>query len=278
MKKFLFALLYVFVGLVSVGVWSLAVSFFVPFTAWVAGQDYIEKFLPIIIIAVSALAFVVHLFLVVRDRLKGRKTGVRMFKFANVFVHAVPLAVGVLLYVYFDNKYWGTSWVGEDGDYLLCWRADYDDNVICDKFGRNIFGGDNIRIDGDIAYNYNDGIGSIFDLNTESLLLEDTNLMYGADFFSANGMYGMVSKSTGAVVLPARYDSLEFYDNGWLLAMKNGYYGLLDYLGDCHLDFEYEAIRYVGTDDDGNYIIECTKADGGDVEEYVLEDYHCLLK
>ncbi len=277
MRKFLFALLYVFAGLVSIGVWSLAVSFFVPFTAWVAGQDYIEKFLPIIIIAVSALAFVVHLFLVVRDRLKGRKTGVRMFKFANVFVHAVPLAVGVLLYWYFVEKYCAAGWVGEDDDYL--YRSCLDEKVVCNKFGRELFRGESIYTRGDIAYSYyDDGIGSIFDLDTESLLLEDTNLMYGADFFSANGMYGMVSKSTGAVVLPARYDSLEFYDNGWLLAVKNGRYGLLDYLGYGSLDFEYESIRYVGTNDDGNYIIECTKADGGDVEEYILENHYCLSK
>ncbi len=225
--------LYILACLFFVGIWFALSTFIAPYFIWLTNGDllYILMFG-----AILGLLFIFLPLMISTDMEEYRKK--------NRYIITL-IAVPVTLWMGSLATYLrGTNYVHCYKDYYA-----YRGNLYT-KYGKKLADYDwESEFENNRFYMFNsekNNIGSIYDLNEGRIVLENTNLKYGGKKIEENDCYGIVSKSTGTVVLPAIYDEIRYTDNGWIVAKKSGKYGVLSPLGINLVDFDFK--KYVYTD------------------------------
>ena len=281
MRKFLFALLYVFVGLVSVGVWSLAVSLVSPLLAWTVGSDDIDKVLSVWVVLAAAVCFVAHAVVVTFNKLKKRNVAAVARNYVYVLIHAVPLAVGFVAFNVLDMRYGAGGWGGYEHrgnkDYYICFNYSTYDMLAYNKFGKQI-GRTCSRISSDDDYIYfyeGDSFnGDVYDISSGQFVISNSNLYEEGEIFEQNGKYGVRLTDGLDVIVRAVYDELEFTPQGWLMAAKDGRCGMLTVLGEKGVDFSYDRLHCMAVSGVNENVIVASDDDGDKVLRF---DNSCMI-
>lgn len=277
MKKFLFALLYVFVGLVSVGVWAFIGLYMIPFIG------YVFKFsgfyiIPLILLVFYSFCMLLHFIILLSRKIKSKRKKMITSKFSFLLVYLVPITVNIILLfpIYFEFD--GAKRIGF-GDGYFYYEYDsyggYEIYVLYDKFGKFVDSCFDFNKDEKFIYLY-DKLGlyddvecSIYDISSKEEILIRSDLRTDGYVFEESGMYGMALQSNDVIILPAIYESIEFHDYGhgknWIKAKVNGYYGLMTPIGGpTDVGFCYEIINF----DDNGYITAIKEDGSSDVFEF----------
>ena len=230
-------LIYLLAAVLSFSVWTYIGTFMIPFVCWIFGFRIVQ--FSIFIAGVICICSTIYLLTAVILRIK-RKT--RVLWTCLFFI--VPVSISITLACLANNRYgtWKASWVN---NYYI------GNDWVFDRFGNKIIyygysGRVSYDLNGDYIYIYKgDYIGTIFDTNQGKTVLEDTNLEYGGEIFEENGLYGIVLKGNGQIIVQPQYEALFFSSKGFIRAKRNGKYGLLSPLGQKAIDFEFDDFDYV---------------------------------
>ncbi len=272
-------LLYVLAGILSAGIFLVISIFLSPFFMWLTDGD-LQHVIPVVVGVmggVAVICFITLQLIASRNKKKGKRNNLKVYYGLILFVLPVGLSL-VGLYAYLDDHYYG----------FYTYRDYYvNRGTLYTKYGKALVSHDGLTSCGNNRfYMYNregNHTGSIYDLDEGRFILKNTNLYYGSEKFSENGRNGFVASLTGDVVLPAIYDKLYFLDEGWVIACKDGKYGMLTSLGEPLLDFEYESYHRIdafdGVKEERQGII-CLEDDDGWYYVYILstDRYNRILE
>lgn len=222
MKKFL---LYFSATVLSFGIWFFVGTQTLPFVGWILGADLEEGGLLLGLMGLSGLCGGILLFALLSWFARKKAWFKEKKKFAFLPV-LLPFSVCGALGLYFIVRYGYGYWIGDyyDGD-----------GAVYNKFGKKVVSTDGrgVRIRHNIIYLYDSegGTGSVYNAQSKSYPLTDTNLKYAGEIFEQNGQFGIALKGNGLIGVEPIYEELDFLDNGLIKARRNGKYGILDPLG-----------------------------------------------
>lgn len=263
MKKFL---LYFSATVLSFGIWFFVGTQTLPFVGWIFHVDLGDDGLVISIMGLSGLCGGILLFALLSwfARKKAWFKGKKKFAFLPVLL---PFSVCAALGLYLNIRY-------GDGHRIEDY---YDgDGAVYNKLGKKVVStaGREVRIRYDLIYLYDreGGTGSVYDAQSKSYPLTDTNLKYAGEIFEQNGQFGIALKGNGLIMVEPIYEELDFRDNGLIEARRNGKYGILDPLGLECISCDFDRVHHITSHLEGDdAFISATK--NGEATIYRLKEY-----